>query len=66
VLLAPHVGEDYAAVVVDDRTSYSVVQLHWPAVRARVEGDALVLGERVRVRLAAADPARRSVTFVPA
>ena len=66
VLLAPHVGEEYAAVVVDDRTSYSVVQLHWPAVRARVEGDALALGERVRVRLTGADPARRSVTFVPA
>jgi exoribonuclease R len=66
VLLAPHVGEDYVAVVVDDRTNYDVVQLHWPAVRARVDGGTLALGERVRVRLVAADPARRSVSFAPA
>lgn len=65
VLLESKVGEEYTAVVVDQRKDYDVVQLHWPAVRARVAGGGLGLGTRVRVRLVGADPGRRRVEFVP-
>ncbi len=65
VLLEEHVGKEYTAVVVDQRKDYDVVQLHWPAVRARVPGGGLGLGTRVNVRLTAVDPARRRVDFVP-
>lgn len=58
-VLAPHVGEVFEGVALDDRT----VQLHDPAVVARTEGADLPEGEPVRVRLVAADPATRSVTF---
>ena len=66
VLLASHVGEEYIAVVVDERKDYDVVQLHWPAVRAHVRGGGLGLGRRVTLRLVDADPARRRIEFVPA
>jgi exoribonuclease R len=66
VLLEPHVGKEYPAVVVDQRKDYDVVQLHWPAVRAHVRGGGLELGRRVTLRLVRADPARREVAFVPA
>lgn len=66
VLLEQHIGEEYVAVVVDERKDYDVVQLHWPAVRAHVRGGGLGLGRRVNLRLVAADPARRSVEFAPA
>jgi exoribonuclease R len=66
VLLEAHVGEDYQAVVVDQRKDYDVVQLHWPAVRAHVRGGGLGLGRRVTLRLVSADPSRREVAFVPA
>lgn len=62
-VLAPRVGEMFDAVVtaVDERGA--TVQLADPAVRARLGGKA-PLGERVRVRLAKADPATRTVSFV--
>jgi exoribonuclease R len=66
VLLESHVGEDYSAVVVDERKDYDVVQLHWPAVRAHVKGGGLGLGRRVTLRLTAADPTKRTVQFAPA
>jgi exoribonuclease R len=66
VLLEPHVGREYSAVVVDERKEYDVVQLHWPAVRAHVRGGGLGLGRRVALRLVSADPRRRQVTFAPA
>jgi exoribonuclease R len=66
VLLEAHVGEEYQAVVVDERKDYDVVQLHWPAVRAHVKGGGLGLGRRVTVRLLSADPTRRRVEFAPA
>jgi exoribonuclease R len=66
VLLESHVGEDYQAVVVDERKDYDVVQLHWPAVRAHIRGGGLGLGRRVTLRLVAADPARRRIEFAPA
>ncbi|HEY5137367.1 MAG TPA: RNB domain-containing ribonuclease [Candidatus Nanopelagicales bacterium] len=66
VLLESHVGEEYQAVVVDERKDYDVVQLHWPAVRTHVRGGGLGLGRRVTVRLLSADPSRRRVEFAPA
>jgi len=66
VLLEAHVGEEYQAVVVDERKDYDVVQLHWPAVRAHIRGGGLGLGRRVTLRLVSADPARRTVEFTPA
>jgi exoribonuclease R len=66
VLLESHVGEEYQAVVVDERKDYDVVQLHWPAVRAHVRGGGLGLGRRVTLRLLSADPTRRRVEVVPA
>ncbi|MDQ1712565.1 MAG: hypothetical protein QOE45_2015 [Frankiaceae bacterium] len=61
-VLAHRVGETFDAVVtaVDERGA--TIQLADPAVRARVAGRA-PLGERVRVRLARADPATRTVAF---
>ena len=66
VVLAPHVGEEYLAVVVDERKDYDAVQLHWPAVRAHAVPGGLGLGKRVTVRLVEADPSRRRVLFAPA
>jgi len=66
VILEGHVGEEYQAVVVDERKEYDVVQLHWPAVRTHVPGGGLGLGRRVRLRLTGVDPSRRRVTFEPA
>jgi exoribonuclease R len=65
VLLLDHVGEVYDAIVVDatpDRPG-GLVQLREPAVLARCDGDGLVLGTAVKVRLTEADPARRRVRF---
>lgn len=61
VLLAGRVGETFDAVAIDD----DLVQLRDPAVRARVTGAKLPVGQAVRVRLDAADPASRSLTFSP-
>ncbi|HVE62619.1 MAG TPA: hypothetical protein VNB94_02285 [Mycobacteriales bacterium] len=65
MVLAARVGEDFDASVVElDRDGQAgVVQLTDPVVRAPVEGARLVLGERVRVRLLAADPVSRRVLF---
>jgi hypothetical protein len=43
-----------------------MVQLREPAVRARVDGSGLPLGEEVDVRLAEVDVAARRVAFTPA
>lgn len=63
LVLAPRVGEVFAAVVVERTDSGGVVQLTDPAVRARCTGADLPLGQRISVRLATADPVRREVTF---
>jgi len=65
-LLQPHVGDTFAAVVIDANEHAGTVVLDEPAVRARCEGDALPVGERVRVRLLAADAATRQVRFAVA
>ncbi|HEU0133017.1 MAG TPA: RNB domain-containing ribonuclease [Mycobacteriales bacterium] len=64
-VLAGRVGETFDAVVTDADERGAMVQLAQPAVRARLSGDA-PLGERIRVRLAEADPARRRVRFAVA
>lgn len=68
-LLGDRVGEEFDAVVVDveeedgrDPQRGQVV-LRDPAVRARVSGPRLPLGEEVRVRLTEADVAERRVRF---
>ena len=61
VVLAPHVGERFDAVVVESTPKGGVVQLHDPPVRARCDGADLPLGERVEVELVVADPVRREV-----
>jgi exoribonuclease R len=60
VVLEPCVGRTYDAVVVDDGR----VQIADPAVVAPCDGDPPV-GERIRVRLAEADPDSRRVRFEP-
>jgi len=44
----------------------ATVQLRTPPVRARCEADGLLLGARIDVRLVTADPATRTLLFVPA
>jgi exoribonuclease R len=68
VLLQGRVGEEFDAGVLDvdarqqPRKPGGTVALDEPPVRARCEGD-LPLGERIRVRLAVADPTSRTVLF---
>lgn len=68
-LLADRVGEEFDGCVVDvdeRRPAVGTVQLESPAVIGRIDGDALPLGERLRVRLTEADPAVPRICFVPA
>ncbi|MDO8150393.1 RNB domain-containing ribonuclease [Isoptericola sp. b408] len=69
-LLAPRVGRRFEAVVVDDGGEprpdglrRGEVMLRDPAVRARVQGTELPLGERIKVTLAEASVADRRVLF---
>jgi exoribonuclease R len=70
VLLAGRIGEVFDAAVLDTDTPRpngtrppgGTVALDEPPVRARCEGE-LPLGERIRVRLTAADPSTRRVLF---
>ncbi|WP_369370657.1 RNB domain-containing ribonuclease [Promicromonospora sp. Populi] len=67
-LLADRLGEEFDGVVVDVEDPAKEVQrglvvLRDPAVRARVVGPRLPLGDEVRVQLAEADVAERRVTF---
>lgn len=61
-VLSSRVGQTFDAVVTDVDNDGGIAQIADPAVRARVKGK-LPLGESVRVRLDAADPATGSVTF---
>jgi len=65
VLLRDRVGQEFDAAVVDvnDGGRSGVVQLLDPAVRARVDGDDLPLGVRVRVRLTEVSVESRRVRF---
>ncbi|MGY1811196.1 RNB domain-containing ribonuclease [Blastococcus sp. SYSU D00820] len=62
-LLQDRVGEVFPAVVVDAEGERATVVLEELAVRARCRGAGLRAGTRVRVRLTAADVARRTVAF---
>ncbi|MFC8799979.1 RNB domain-containing ribonuclease [Promicromonospora sp. NPDC057138] len=68
-MLADRLGEEFDGVVVDvDDDDAKEVQrgqvvLRDPAVRARVTGRSLPLGDEVRVRLAVADVSERRVLF---
>lgn len=64
-VLAPHVGEVFAATVVRVSERGSDVQLRVPAVAARIDAQ-LPLGTEVHLRLDAADPDTRTITFTPA
>lgn len=66
VVLAPRIGEEFDAVVVETGERRGVVQLRDPAVRARCEGGLLPLGQALRVRLAEVSLGARRVTFRPA
>ena len=64
-ILAPRVGEQFDAVIVDvdDKGRGGVVQLAEPPVIGRLDGRGLTLGGQVRVRLTAADVDRRRIEF---
>lgn len=67
-LLADRLGEEFDGVVVDVEDDTKDVQrglvvLRDPAVRARVTGPRLPLGDEVRVKLAEADVSERRVMF---
>ena len=67
LLLEGRVGEHFTGVVVEDRVgknAHGEVQLRDPAVRARLDGTDLPLGQEVDVVLEAADVAARHVEFV--
>lgn len=66
VVLAPCVGEEFDAVVVDAGPRYGTVQLAEPPVRARCDGADLPLGQSVKVRVVTADPRTRKVLLAPA
>jgi exoribonuclease R len=63
LVLAPRVGERFAAQVVETGSRRGVVQLRDPAVRARCEAPALPLGAEIDVVLVTAEPATRTVLF---
>ncbi|MFJ5778710.1 RNB domain-containing ribonuclease [Streptomyces sp. NPDC093094] len=68
-LLKDRIGEVFDACVIDlaeHRPTTGTVHLESPAVVGRVDGDGLLLGERLRVRLTEADPGVAKVRFVPA
>jgi exoribonuclease R len=64
-LLTGREGEVFDGAIVDVRTDRDtgIVQLRDPAVRGRIEGASLPLGEDVRVRLTEASVAQRKVLF---
>ncbi|MFI2199729.1 RNB domain-containing ribonuclease [Streptomyces sp. NPDC020192] len=68
-LLKDRIGDVFEACVVDieeRQPTVGTVQLTSPAVIGRIEGDDLPLGERLRVRLAQADPGTSKILFTAA
>ena len=61
--LASRIGSTFDAVVTDLAENGARIQLCDPAVVARVKADGVLPGTRLAVRLVAADPARRTMTF---
>ena len=62
-LLHDRVGSVFDAVVIDADDKAGTVVLDEPVVRARCAGTGLPVGERIRVRLIAADVTARTVRF---
>ncbi|GDY33134.1 RNB domain-containing ribonuclease [Gandjariella thermophila] len=62
-VLADRVGEVFNAVVLRAEATGAEVFVNPPPVMARCDGEGLPDGERIRVRLAEADPLRRRVRF---
>jgi hypothetical protein len=62
-LLRDRVGQVFTASVIDADERAGTVVLDEPPVRARCDGSALPVGERIDVRLAEADVATRTVRF---
>ena len=65
-VMASHVGETFEGGVVETAKHGGIVQLRTPPVRARCDGEGLLLGARIDVRLVTADPATRTLLFAPA
>jgi exoribonuclease R len=63
LVLEKRCGEVFRGVVVEAGPKGGEVQLRDPAVRARLDGAQLPLGEEIDVRLAAVDVIKRRVTF---
>ena len=63
LLLKDRCGEVFRGVVVETGAKGGEVQLRDPAVRARLDGPQLPLGEEIDVRLVAVDVTKRRVTF---
>jgi len=63
VVLQDRVGSTFPAVVTDTDERGARIQLSDVAVVARITGVHLEPGESIRVKLDAADPEKRSVTF---
>ena len=64
-VLAPRVGEEFAAMVTAAGRGRATVQVRDPAVLASVDDAGLTPGTEVRLRLDAADLVARTVTFSP-
>jgi exoribonuclease R len=64
MVLAPHVGKVFPAVVLDtdDRRPIATIVLDDPAVRARCDGK-VKAGNRIQARLTTADVTKRQVRF---
>ncbi|HEX8102894.1 MAG TPA: RNB domain-containing ribonuclease [Solirubrobacteraceae bacterium] len=62
-VLAGREGSVFDGVVVDAEGARGTVQLREPAVRGRIDGAGLPVGEAVRVRLVSADVGARTVRF---
>lgn len=65
VLLAPRVGETFAATVIDAAEGTAQIQLDAAPVVVRIASSALP-GDRLRVRLTAADPSGGTLAFAVA
>lgn len=63
VLLQDRVGEVLEGVVVEVEDDHGEIQLRDPAVRARLDGNALPLGQQVSARLVTADVTTRTLIF---
>jgi exoribonuclease R len=64
LVLSGHVGEVFHGVVVDADEGHGEVQIADPAVRARLRGDDLPLGQQIDVRLVSVDVSTRKTEFV--